>query len=190
MDIMATQLGFIMQLWVVLLKAHCLVMLKMSLQRPFWLKWNMFLNVDGDGKPARDRIGGNKVNNNPTTKYMLKYYVALSLAHTALCLRCGSYKQGTGCLSFLGSVNILSTNKFLLSERGETHTIEAAALSLHLSLWCPSERPDNEGSLHLNSFDWSVDVTGCWYLSVIVWALCGLPTSQNPYFLAVRGQLM
>lgn len=97
-----------------------------------------------------------------------KTYPKVSLSHTqkgptALCLTCGAYKQETGCLSSPGSVNILNTNKFFWSERGETHTIRAAALSLHLSLWCPSERADNEGSLHLNSFNWSVDVTGCWY---------------------------
>lgn len=97
-----------------------------------------------------------------------KMYPKASLSHTqkgptALCLTCGAYKQETGCLSSPGSVNILNTNKFFWSERGETHTIRAAALSLHLSLWCPLERADNEGSLHLNSFNWSVDVTGCWY---------------------------
>lgn len=91
---------------------------------------------------------------------------------TALCVSCRTYKQEAGCLSFLGSVNILNKNKFLLSEKGETHTVGAAALSLRRGLWCPSDRADNEGPLHLNSFNWRVDVTGCWYLVVSVLAPC------------------
>lgn len=50
--------------------------------------------------------------------------LALSRTHTnaALCLSCVTYKQERGCLSFLGSVNILNTNKFLWSEREEKLT--------------------------------------------------------------------
>lgn len=89
----------------------------------------------------------------------------------AFCLSCGTYKQEVNCLSFLGSANIL--NKFLPSERGESHTVEAAGLSLRC-LWCPSERADNDGLLHLNSFNWRVDVTSCRYFLVITVTLCEL----------------
>ncbi len=121
-----------------------------------------------------------KINTYLTIQYILKLCLALARTQncpTALCLSCGTNKQERGCLSFLGSVNILNTNKFLWSERGETHTVRAAALSLHRGLWCPSERADNEGPLHLNSFNWSVDVTGCWYLVVIVLAWRELRTN-------------
>lgn len=101
-------------------------------------------------------------------KSLLKISGLWSFFFTQLCVwAAGPTNRGTGCLSSLGSVNILNTNKFLCSDRGETHTIGAAALSLHLSLWCPSERADNGGSLHPRSFNWRVDVTGHWYLAVV-----------------------
>lgn len=57
---------------------------------------------------------------------LLKICLPLS---TQLCLSCRPYKRDR-----LRSVNILSTNKFLCSDGGETHTVRAAALSLHLRL--------------------------------------------------------
>lgn len=50
--------------------------------------------------------------------------------------------------------------------RGETDTIRAAALSLPPGLWCSSERADNEALSQLHSFNWSIDVTGCWNLAI------------------------
>lgn len=124
-----------------------------------------------------------KINIDQTKEYILTLTLILAhmYSHTrthtihkqnrpvAFCLSCGAYKQEVDCLSFLGSVNILNKNKFLPSEKGESHTVEAAGLSLRC-LWCPSERADNEGLLHLNSFNWRVDVTGCWYFLVIILA--------------------
>lgn len=110
-------------------------------------------------------------------QYILELSFCHTYTHTALCLSCGTYQTRKRLFVFPGiSKHPQHKQVPLETGRGETHTVGAAALSLHRGLWCASERADNEGLLHLNSFNWSVDVTGCWYFVVIVMAWCELGT--------------
>lgn len=88
---------------------------------------------------AGERLGGveTKINTDQTKgihpdprSHSRTYTHTYSLTHThhtthrqnrptALCLSCGTYRQEGECLSFLGSVNILNKNKFLLSEKAK-----------------------------------------------------------------------